>query len=111
MIRSRRSRGRLLTLLLGFQGLGVLAPLADARLEAPAAIVHIEERGGDDCARAHVHEDCALCHHLTHRHAVAAAAAAGLAIAYRASPAFPSARFDVDGRTAPTRRGRSPPLA
>ena len=110
MIRSRRTRGRLLALLLGFQGVGVWAPLADARLEGPAPAVHIEERGSDDCPRAHVHGDCALCHHLTHRHAVVGVVAVVLPLAQVSRRPAPSAQLDASGRDAPTARGRSPPL-
>lgn len=110
MIRSERIRTGLLTLLLGFQGLGVVVPLADAQLDAPGAVEHVEEPGADDSRRAHVHGDCALCQHLANRQA----AVVGAPVLVLAAPIFqarsPEAEIAVDGRAAPSQRGRSPPF-
>lgn len=95
--------------LLGFPG-GVVVPLADARLEAAPAVVHIEERGSEDCPRAHVHGDCVLCQHVAHRQAVVGGAAALQPASGTFQARFPAPDFGVDARTAVPRRGRSPPF-
>ena len=96
--------------LLGIQLLGAWAPLADAQLDAGnSAFVHIEERSERSCDPLHLHDDCALCQHITHADAVPAPVMA-LSLAPSLTNEAPSTnRLAPLHRTPLHARGRSPP--
>lgn len=111
MTRSKAVRRRILTLLVGVQGLGAFVPLADALLERSVpGVVHIEERSSRSCPPVHVHADCALCQHLAHRH-LADVPPVCVPVDVHATAARPAARTNPPAAPqVPLERGRSPPI-